>query len=289
MLANYHLFNIMNTVEEKKTLVAKYYEFLDAGGTHAEFAHNHHISIHQVKRWVQKINNKTLFISSTKGRPPAINGTCLNEIKKSLTVTSLKDYVIRDNEINQKLLEAAHKTGKDRSIAGPSIKCLHKRVIRLYKTQLKVKAAHAEITFQHRVHAINNIRYVTAFVAMNRYMIGKSNEYIILNMDVTVFVPPTTINELKSAGYIGDHLNKLKVLPSKTEDNNTLPYDIKTLLLVSVSGHCVPPVYIIANPDLNKDVIILFRCSDLGISSDPNAYGYLVYCKSRACNINFYK
>ena len=80
MLANYHLFNIMNTVEEKKTLVAKYYEFLDAGGTRAEFAHNHHIIIHQVKRWVQKINNKTLFISSTKGRPPAINGTCLNEI-----------------------------------------------------------------------------------------------------------------------------------------------------------------------------------------------------------------
>jgi hypothetical protein len=40
---------------------------------------------------------------------------------------------------------------------------------------------------------------------------------------------------------------------------------------------------------MNKDEIDVYKISSLGIGSDLNADGYVIFYESRACNIKFYE
>ena len=85
--------------------------------------------------------------------------------------------------------------------------------------------------------------------------------------------------------YVDDNL-PLKVGP-QTKNSGITAYFIKYYMLMSASGFVGPPVYVIADDNMNNLDIDVYSVPDLSLSVDAEK-AYLVFCKSRACNYKFY-
>ncbi len=80
----------------------------------------------------------------------------------------------------------------------------------------------------------------------------------------------------------------LKVLPVKDKHGNVL-FSIKYYLLFVASGEQSEPIYIIADDNMGEEDIDIYKVPELAVHTNLESTGYVVFCKSRACNKAFYK
>jgi hypothetical protein len=79
----------------------------------------------------------------------------------------------------------------------------------------------------------------------------------------------------------------LKVLPSKYNAGITA-FFIKPYMLVSAAGHASNPVYVIADMTMNEEEIAVHEVKGLSIPNGLNSTGWVVMCKTRGCNLEFF-
>ena len=158
------------------------------------------------------------------------------------------------------------------------------------KSSIGFKNGNAEEKTVARAKAISDIRNMASFAAANHYIVPKVNYKLIINADATQFQlggdskrKTKVIHDIKR----DTNIEPLKVLPKNREALTA--YFIKFYAIISAGGFLANPIYIIADDNMDPDDIDVHEISALGSSTSVHAKGYLVFCKTRKLNKEFYE
>ena len=80
----------------------------------------------------------------------------------------------------------------------------------------------------------------------------------------------------------------LKSAPSPG-NGGLVAYFIKYFLLIFADGTFGPLVFVVANDSKEKHAVDIDPVQGLGISTDVQSSGYVVFCKTRCCNGKFFR
>ncbi len=149
-----------------------------------------------------------------------------------------------------------------------------------------------------RMRATASIRNAISFATMNYLMVEKMKilQALILNADATQFAVGGTADDKIIVKYVVPAGQKkrntgkesLKAAPDSNEDNSLTKFFIKYMLLMSAGGFQAPPVYMLADDNMNDDEFRWYEVRGLGIGTHLNNLGYVVITKSRCGNTKFY-
>ena len=257
------------------------------GGTVKKYCEEEKKNCHTVRYWIKKYKTGS-DNSGSKGRPPIISYDELEKARKQLHSNS-KQYLQREGAIVELLLAAARNTAEHRNSAAAAVRPLSKRELNRYKYMLKIKRARAEVITAARAAAVADMRSAVSFAAANNLMVPLSHPAIICNMDSTVMQFTDSAQTTEKVQYVGDYRKNMKVLPARHDDCTKLVFGVKLYCLVSATGNTAPPVYVIQDKDMDSSTIDVYSSNFFSISCITDGNGYIVFCKTRACNENFYK
>ena len=159
----------------------------------------------------------------------------------------------------------------------------------LFRTEkrLCIGSGIAEETINARAVATRSIWNAVSFAAMNIAIIPLVNVHLICNLDATQFAVGDSKGARVEVKYCNDD-SRPQSLNTVTKGDNIVSYFIKYFLLIFADGSTGPPVYVVADGSMDGNAIDAYGFPALGISTELHSVGYVVFCKSRCCNINFF-
>lgn len=224
------------------------------------------------------------------GRPYCIS----SEKKQGLLATVLENRIqVTTASWNENLQSAFKETAKERNTVIPAHKSLSKRTIGGIELELNVKTAMAEKTTDARAIAVSDIRNAVSFAAMNSYMVQsmKVNPKLILNADASQFKVGSDCKQNIQIKYAETESIKLegplKSLPN-VADKGITAFFMKYYLLMSAFGDQADPVFVLADSSMDSESIDVFEVVGLGISNVVGGKAWVVFCKTRCYNLQFY-
>jgi len=92
-----------------------------------------------------------------------------------------------------------------------------------------------------------------------------------------------SVNRVKNEGEV----NKMQTDPENPSEN-ALKFSIKKYVCGSGGGMTTAPVFVFADSRMGADDFVVYPCAGLGTGQELDSVGYIVFCKTRACNVAFY-
>jgi hypothetical protein len=229
---------------------------------------------------------KKIITQSGKGRPRIFSPKAICEIGQKL---NRQKYQMRTKTYKEFLQGKAVESAAERNIGASNVKKVSKRSIGRLETELSIKTGNGELTTNARAIATEDIRNVVSFAAMNVAMSSVlKEEALVLNADATQYEVGYDVKKDRQVKFITKDEGPLKILPH-SKDAGITKYTIKYFCLMSASGCIANPIYIIQDDKMKEDLIDVHEVKGLGVHTGANNKGYVVFCQSRSCNLNFYK
>ena len=111
---------------------------------------------------------------------------------------------------------------------------------------------------------------------------------LVFNWDATTFsCGNDEVNQEKV--YVKIEQRGSKEVPTQIVTDGSLGVYIKKYFFHNSAGKVAPPVYVVADDSMDAQEINVHKIMDLSNIICAGSYGFLVFCKSRACNKTFYK
>lgn len=252
------------------------------------FCDSHNINVNTFKAWVRKHDHPTAKLCGTNGRPLYIDGKNLGKCRDAI-VAEYNTFQKSSEQVTEMIVEAAKDTAFELHNSDKElIQLPTPKTIGRYKKKLEMFSRKGRKITSAREAACRDKRHAVSFAAMNDLMVGRSHESIICNMDSTVFTFNQPANRKATAEMIHPVRNvTLRATPNDL--SNCLAFGIKWFALISASGHHASHVLIFQDKGMAADEIDVVQTNLLGSSSDAGIKGYIVFCKSRCCNVRFYE
>ena len=87
-----------------------------------------------------------------------------------------------------------------------------------------------------------------------------------------------------------DHLAKGGPLQVPAiEGLSLVSYFVKFYMFISAIGHSSPPIYILADSNMEKHEISVHRVEGFAIGTELDSCSYIVFCATRSANMEFYR
>lgn len=201
------------------------------------------------------------------------------------------DYNIETKAFNQKIDEivkenARNKLGKDLSHDYQYSRRSRKRVDSI----LDLTNRNAERQTQARAAAVSDIRNLASFAAATHYMHSIAPTNLFVNSDATTLtvggdlVKKVRVKALKSQNT---SVNPCKVLMPQA--GNLTSAFIKYYAIITGEGLLATPIFIIADPNMNKDDFDVYTADHLGVGVGFGHSAEIVFTHDRNLNEEFYK
>jgi hypothetical protein len=273
------------TPEQKLWLV---HEVVHHGAEAAALARKNGLQPGTLRQWVKKFNDG-VFLHSTGGRPGVID----KEEQKVLvdlhdTHGGTKRFQVRIEDSVDSFQDAADKTAIKR---GYTIGTIDRTTKYRWEKRLKVGDSIAETTTNARAEACEDLMNFVTFAAMNFLFVEiyKVAPQLILNIDATQFQVGDNKNGRVRVKHIGPITGPVKAKPKKGDNTTGLSFFIKYYLLMSAAGDAMEPVFVVADASMKEGDFHAYKIKGLGCGTDMGSHGHLVFCKTRGCNVAFYK
>jgi hypothetical protein len=280
------------TVDEKLSLGRQMAEAALGPDTRKKLQEKYNLQTRSLYRYQDAwLKNSVLFPNT--GRPPNIDPEYMDVATAALQEN---DYQVRTANWKFELQEAAKKTAAKRGRDPGRVKPISRRTLARVEIREGIDTGNAEPTTTARATAISDVRNAVSFAAMNQHMVEECQTApeLILNMDATQFqVGYDTKGKIEIKYKTDDKKNMLKkgplkVLPEKSDAGITA-FFIKYYMLMSAAGYAANPVYVLADDSMDEDEIDVHEVKGLSVSPTLGGTGYLVFSKTRGCNLAFYK
>jgi hypothetical protein len=236
-----------------------------------------------VKKYAYRVK-RGLKCHSKGGKPPILEAEDLIELESWVKNST---YHIRTAIFHERIFELAKARHLERGNSPLTFRAPCSKSIATYEKKMGIMSKHAEATTKARAEAVADIQNAISFAAMNFGIVPNVHSSLIINCDATQFtVGHASANQIevkvltKSECY--------KVLPDDT-NNGITAYFIKYYLIMNASGQISHPVYVIADENMDTESIDVYRVPCLSLSCHLESTGWLVFCKTRCCNITFYR
>ena len=218
------------------------------------------------------------------GRPPILS----TESKEKLCL-KLTEGPYRVKTVDFK--DMVHQLAKEEAISNDkgmsTVPTISRRTLRRIEKDLDIQTGNAETTTDARAMAVTDLRNGVSFAALNVAIGPYVCQQLHINIDGTIYTVGGSGSENKEVKYIGKRNGSLKVQPEK-QSGGISQYSIKFMMLICAGGHQGPPIYIIADDKMNEEELDLYKVPGMGIGNAVGDCGYIVFCKSRCCNMNFF-
>lgn len=233
--------------------------------------------------WAEK-RRQGLNIDKHVGRRPILEEEDLIELATSCDAGVVKK---RSVDYSDKVLELAEERASKRGKSSHNIHVPGKKTMRKYEERVGINTGQAEVISDAKENALASMRNLAAFAAMNTLMTNRTIPELTLNYDSTVFTVGYDMNKKVEVKYVGKRPESLKTSFKKEDKGDTL-FSIKYFLVVCAAGYCASPIYIIADECMNETDIDVHDVRGMGNSNSIDNNGFVVFCKTRSCNANFY-
>ena len=268
--------------------------------TTSEIAGRYNIKVKTIQTWVRRARDGNA-IRNGPGRPSVFNEKAKEIMKEKLANAG---HTIRASDFQSQCREAAEKALEDQGIAGLNVN-FSKTTLNKFQKQLGVQNGLAEVTTDARALQCAEVLNQVSFAAMNHLMIVQKriNPLLILNFDGSIMtVGGIGGNKVKvkfeknpsSAVFINRSKKALvpsvgKVVMPDKDDKSFVLYSVKILVGISAAGWQQPPVYILADDNMQEHELRHYKIQGLGVGTNCENYGWVIICKTRTCNDAFYR
>jgi transposase len=267
---------------DEKRWIAKAH--LIGGIQYKELAERFSLSVCTISRWVQAVR-KGCILDRKGGRPKVLDPKYHKALVGLLVDQKLNE---RLDDWELEVQKAVAATAADAGIAPCYVKPISKRSMGRIKKELNVNAGNCECTTTARALAIEDVRNALSFATMNCCCVPISCAELIINVDATQFTCGDTKGSGCKAAYVGQRPRNLQVMP-KTGESGLTNYFIKYYATISAAGGQARPIYIIADHDMVDQEIDVHEVKGIGAGSSPAETAFLVFCKTRVPQLEFYK
>ena len=257
------------------------------GKSAAQLGAKHNLSRKKLTQWVSVLT-KNGILQQGRGRPSSFLSADLEYIKRSV---SAKVYNTKTVDFNKEMQSQFVKnTVSVTGVADCSVKLLSDRTLVRYQDLMKLKKGNAEQTTDARAVATADKLNAVSVAAAHFLMMPLTSPHLVINSDGTSFQTGGGQTELVEVIYDPEvhkeNKEPLKVLP---ENSGSLTANfVKFYLCINATGSSAPPVYIVADKNMKEGEISVHEVMGMGIGTDLNAIGYIVFAKTREVNEKFY-
>jgi len=276
---------------EEKTWIAT--QIIEKKRPPKYFEKTYNLNRKNVSRWA-KIVESGKKLHSKCGPPSKITP----EIKRKVEEFVENDvYLKQPHEIAEKLQELVDKDLEERGFQPGTFSKIHRNTIKRAKIDMGVKLGNAEFTTTARADATASVRNLLSHGVQVYYQtnVRKVPPALHLNADGSTFTVGYSADNkvevvfIKKESIIADNVdNYRQVLPKKGEQKLGL-YTVKIYAYISAEGVAFPPIFIIQDDTMEADDMDVHLVKGLGLGSNWDAYGYVVFMKSRAGHSKFYR
>jgi hypothetical protein len=243
--------------------------------------------------WAQKVRSGQKLRCSG-GAPAKITA----EIKRKVEEFVENDvYMKQPHEVEEKLQELVDKELENQGFVPGTFNKLDRKTIKRTKIELGLVSGNAEFTTTARADATASVRNVLSHAVQvcHQTEVRKVPRCLHLNADGSTFtVGYSADNKIevifikKEQSTPDDADNYNQVLPKKGEHQMGL-YTVKIYAYISAEGVAFDPVFIIQDDTVEADDTDVHEVSGLGLGTNWDSKGYIVFMKSRAGHAKFYK
>lgn len=276
---------------EQKTWIAN--QIIEKKHPPKYFTEKYKLDNKLVSGWAKKVR-KGQKLHSGKGQPAKITPSIERIIQERIENNV---YMNQPNEIKEMLQELVDKDLEDRGLMPGIFRKLDKKTIERAKRSMGINSGNAEFTTNARADATASLRNLVSHAVQVFYQtnVRKVPPLLHLNADGSAFtVGYSSDNKvvvvfIKKEHPIPDAADKFRqVLPKKGEQKVGL-YTVKIYAYVSAEGVAFPPIFIIQDETMEADDMDVHLVKGLGLGTNWDAYGYVVFMKSRCGHSKFYK
>lgn len=169
---------------------------------------------------------------------------------------------------------------------------VHKQTADKILSSMHGTAEKGQVTTKARQRESQDIRNFVSMAAMNEAYGSNKPCQLIGNYDATQFVVTVKNQELlitikKESSNDSD--DDMEERPLTNVEDSTLDFGIKWFMIASASGHLGTDVFLVNNPNMTDDEFTSSQIRGLSHRSDPTAFGYLCFCKTRCGNQKFFE
>lgn len=209
-----------------------------------------------------------------------------------------RTFQIRREEYMELLHEATLKSAQDLDPMIVSVPPPSRSTILRFEKEMKIKSALGEVITPSRHLAVCDIYNAVSFFVMNYVMMNVLNIFpgFCVNADATQFCCGGRGDETVEVKFVDDQVESKKSRSLKTTaaeespNDGIIKYFIKFYLIISNGACMAPPIYMLADDNMDEDELRVYKVPMLGIGTNLiDNYGYVVISKTRCANIKFYK
>lgn len=273
------------TAEQKTWMI---HEIKYHGQSCAHLGNRYGIDRKLLSKWVIRYaQNKVVAVSA--GRPSLFTAKSLVDLKKDL---ASETYNVRtDNFIDSMQKEHVKLVTASTNRAECSINPVSRRSVGRYMKKMQVKVGNAEQTTDARAKATADKVNAISVAAAHYLMMPLSDPNITINADGTSYQTGGGLTDKVSIIYDPEEQasrgTPLKVLPVK--GSSLTAFFVKFYLCMNATGTTAPPIYIVADANMKDTEIDFHEVPGLGIGTEVNTSGYIVFAKTRSVNEAFYR
>jgi len=193
------------------------------------------------------------------------------------------------SECKEKLVDLVQKRADTRGEFGASITSVSKRTGKRIEQEMGISTGYAEKMTQARIDAVADLRNFVTYAAMLYLMAHISPHQLHLNLDATQFTVGYDSDQNIQVKYMkSEEGAPLKTAPLQNKNEGITSYFIKYYMLMSASGNVADPVYVVADDNMEENVIDVHEVPGLSLGVGFSK-AYIVFCKTRGCNRQFYE
>lgn len=272
------------TAEGKKKIVEQF--FYESCSQH-DFCERHNVVRYNLNEYIKKhhaLTHHGLDLFGTKrGRPSAVDSVSLSLIRETILEAYSEQKTLSKEQVRQLILTEMVATSARRGKANINPDPHPKTVSSILKT-IKAHTVKAQEKTNARITAESDPRNAFTMFAMAKAYCEQTPPHLIFNWDATQFVVDSAQDTLHV------YIKKENFdLPPTYEGSGELSFAIKLFHLHNAAGYTAPPVLVIADPNIKEEDFIYRRVEGLSHLMHSDAYGYVVFSKTRCGNPKFFK
>jgi hypothetical protein len=238
------------------------------------------------RRRIQKIVKQSRdghFFQIGAGRPIKIDETGMEHIKYHINSAKINKNPIKEDTLIKLIHDGACITAENRGKHSVNVDISRTTAWRFAKA-VKISKEQGQATTTARYREGKDIRNFLSMAAMNEAFSKNKLPQMIGNFDSTQFIISNKNKQL----CITIKNNNDDDPVTNVEDAN-LDQAIKWFMICNANGNLGPDVFLVANPDMDKEEFTHTTILGLTHNVSPDAFGYLCMTKTRCGNPRFFK
>ena len=264
------------------------YEIKYHGQSCAKLGERYGIDRKLLSKWVLKYGQNTA-VTTSAGRPPLFTKSCLIALKKDLNSQAYN--VKKEDFVSTLVKKRVELVQASKNIATCSIDPVSRRSVGRRMIDMEVKCGNAEQTTDARAKATADKINAISVAAAHHLMMPLTDPHITINADGTSYQTGGGLTDQVAIVFDPEEQARrgtpLKVLPVK--GSSLTAFFVKFYLCMNATGATAPPAYIVADNNMKEGTIDCYEVPGLGIGTEVDSSGYIVFAKTRSVNESFYR